>query len=417
MQRIGCLSGRCYLGGLLVLSVVVATPAEEVDTSPLPITMTSAFPNLSWTGWQSAGDDGGSPDFRPIVLTHAGDGTKRIFVATQRGVIHVFDHSPAPQASRIFLDMQSSVHYDSRENEEGFLGLAFHPEYVNNGEFFIYYTTTEAPHTSIVARRRLSEMNPDEADPKFEEEILRIEQPFWNHNGGGLLFGPDGYLYIALGDGGAAADPHGNGQNTKTLFGTICRIDIDRQSDGRNYAIPADNPFAAMPERGQPEIFAYGLRNVWGMSFDRVTGLFWAADVGQDRWEEINLITAGGNYGWNRREGRHAFPPGAEADGKSDLSIEPIWEYDHNVGKSITGGQVYRGESVRSLRGSYVYADFVSGKVWALRYDPAAGKVIANRPIPSPQVPIVAFGTDAEGELYVLALASDGKGIYRFLGE
>ncbi len=388
--------------------------AQDVDDSPLPVTMEPAFPALSWTGRTSSEKNGRYQDFRPIVLTHAGDGTNRIFVATQRGVIHVFDNSPSPQASRIFLDMRSSVRYDARENEEGLLGLAFHPDFQKNGEFFIHYTTSASPHTSIVARRRVRPNNPDQAEDDFEEVLFRIEQPYWNHNGGGLLFGPDGYLYLSLGDGGAAGDPHGNGQNTQTLFGTICRVDVDHQADGRHYAIPDDNPFAASGHSGRPEIFAYGLRNVWGMAFDRNTGLFWAADVGQDRWEEINLIVAGGNYGWNRREGRHAFPPSAGADAPHDSWIEPIWEYDHEVGKSITGGSVYRGTSVPALSGAYVYADFVSGKVWALAYDPKSRRVTANRPLRTPQVPIVAFGTDAQDEMYVLGLSADGNGIYRF---
>ncbi len=277
------------------------------------------------------------------------------------------------------------------------LGVAFHPQFKQNGQFFLYYTTRKAPHTSVVSRFRTLAGDPTKADPQSEEELLRIPQPYWNHNGGGLAFGPDGHLYIALGDGGFKDDPHGNGQNLETLLGSILRIDVNRKDPGRNYAIPPDNPFVGRP-KAQPEIFAYGFRNVWGMSFDPATGVLWAADVGQDLWEEIDLVVKGGNYGWKLREGFHKFKDGA--DPRPDL-IEPIWEYHHDIGKSITGGVVYRGKKWPELVGCYLYADYVTNKVWALRYDPQQRKVVANYSLQDAKMPIISFGVDGEGEVYL----------------
>ncbi|MCI0460438.1 MAG: PQQ-dependent sugar dehydrogenase, partial [Gemmataceae bacterium] len=245
-----------------------------------------------------------------------------------------------------------------------------------------------------------------------EEEILRIERPFWNHDGGTICFGPDGYLYIALGDGGAANDPHGNGQNLKTLLGSVLRIDVDRKENGKPYAIPKDNPFVNRPD-AQPEIWCYGLRNVWRMAFDRKTGKLWAGEVGQNLWEEINILTAGGNYGWNLREALHPFGPKGVGP-RPDL-IDPIWEYHHDTGKSITGGLVYRGKQFPELEGAYLYADYVSGLIWALRYDEAKGRVTAHQRIRDRRLPIMSFGEDEQGEAYLMTFSGSGQGIYRIV--
>jgi quinoprotein glucose dehydrogenase len=367
----------------VALLAIVTSVSAHVDESELSLQVDRAFPNLRLR--------------RPVVIANAGDGSDRLFFVTQQGVIHVIPNDPTVEETTTFLDIESRVVYQDKENEEGMLGLAFHPNYERTGEFFVYYTTTDAPHTSVVSRFRVSKDNPNQADPDSEEELLRVAQPYWNHNGGALAFGPDGYLYIALGDGGAADDPHRNGQNLETLLGSILRIDIDRQDEGKNYAIPQDNPFVRH-ERARSEIWAYGLRNVWGMSFDRETGQFWAADVGQNIWEEINLIVRGGNYGWNLREAKHKF--GANGAEQRDDLIDPIWEYHHDLGKSITGGSVYRGKRLPSLVGAYVYADYVSGRVWALRYDDAKKRVVANHSIPAKSMPVVAFGEDEQGEIY-----------------
>ncbi|MBW3540101.1 MAG: PQQ-dependent sugar dehydrogenase [Planctomycetes bacterium] len=374
----------------------------------LPLKPVLAFADLKWRGWSPVTDEGKVQPLRPIVVTHAGDGTNRVFVATQRGVIHVFPNRPDVKESKVYLDISDRVTYKDTENEEGFLGLAFHPNYKETGELYVYYTTKDAPHTSVISRFRVSKDDPDQADPASEEELLRIEQPFWNHNGGTVAFGPDGYLYIGLGDGGAANDPHDNGQDLGTLLGSILRVDVDRKDEGKAYAVPADNPFVDR-EGAQPEIWAYGLRNVWRLSFDRKTGTLWAADVGQNLWEEINIIERGGNFGWDLREGAHPF--GAEGvDARKDI-IEPIWEYDHEVGKSITGGVVYRGKKLPEIAGKYIYGDYITGKLWALDYNDRTGEV-KNYSIPGSKLPVITFGEDERGEVYFTVVATDGRGLY-----
>lgn len=382
---------------VLVLSAGLA--AAEVDTSPMPIESVRAFPNLTFE--------------RPLLLTHAGDGSDRVFVASQLGQIHVFPNDQEVSTASAYLDIRDRVMYKDAENEEGLLGLAFHPEYAKNGQFFVYYTTREKPHLSVISRFRVSADDPNRADPQSEEVIMRIQQPFWNHNGGTIVFGPDGYLYIGLGDGGLRDDMFGNGQNLSTLLASILRIDVDHRDGDRPYAIPSDNPFrGAKASNGKDaceEIWAYGLRNVWRFSFDRRTDVCWAADVGQDTWEEINLIERGGNYGWNAREGRHRFgPKGSEP--RDDL-IEPIWEYNHALGKSITGGHVYRGERLPKLVGWYLYADYVSGQVWALKYDAETKQVVANRTIRGNEMPVTSFGEDQSGDVY---FTTDVGKVHRF---
>lgn len=402
-----------FSAALALIAVGSASPsfAQQVDERPLNVKIEPAFPDLKWTGWSPVDDRGKVQPLRPIVVTHAGDKSNRLFVATQRGVVHAFPNRPDAKATKVFLDIEKQVVYNDKQNEEGLLGLAFHPKYKTDGRVFIYYTTTDAPHTSVISSFRVSENDPDKADPESEVEIMRIKQPFWNHNGGTIVFGPDGFLYVGLGDGGSAKDPHGNGQNLSTLLGSILRIDIDRKENGRNYAVPKDNPFVNR-SGARPEIYAYGLRNVWRMSFDRETGDFWVADVGQDLWEEINIVRKGGNYGWNLREGKHPFGPKGSGP-RRDL-IDPIWEYHHKVGKSITGGHVYRGKDVPQLQGSYIYADYVSGKIWALSYNASTGRVTANREIPGNKMPVITFGEDQAGEVYFCIVSAQGKGLFRF---
>jgi glucose/arabinose dehydrogenase len=384
-------------------------PGHEVDETPMPLKAEIAFPNLEWSGWKPENDRGQIVPLRPLVLTHAGDGSNRVFVGTEHGVIHVFPNDQKATKTAVFLDIQDRVVYDDNQNEEGFLGLAFHPNYKKNGEFFVFYTAKKPKLTNVISRFRVSKDDPNKADPKSEEVLLNIKKPFWNHDGGTLIFGPDGYLYIAHGDGGAANDPYGNGQKLNTHLGKILRIDVDHKSDGKNYAIPKDNPFVNKPD-AKPEIYAYGLRNVWRMAFDRKTGVLWASDVGQNLYEEIDHIVAGGNYGWNLREGLHPF--GAKGVGPRKDLIEPIWEYHHDVGKSLTGGCVYRGKRLLELDGYYLYADYVTMKHWALKYDPAKKRVVENRPIPDPNVPVMSFGEDENGEVYFMTYSPAGKGIY-----
>ncbi|MDA7977975.1 MAG: PQQ-dependent sugar dehydrogenase [Pirellulales bacterium] len=392
--------------------------ATDIDTRPLPLGVEIAFPNVNWPGWESPEESGRSVDFRPILLTHAGDQSNRVFVPTQRGVIYVFANDQETTQAEVFLDLKSIVSYSPRMNEEGFLGMAFHPDYASNGEFFVYYTNKHRPHQNVIARYRVSQDNPNIADPNSEEILLVLDKPFWNHDGGTLGFGPDGFLYIAVGDGGAANDPHKHGQNLSTLLGTILRIDVDNKQEGLAYAIPADNPFVDVAD-ARGEIWAYGLRNVWRFAFDAETGLLWAGDVGQDEWEEIDLIVKGGNYGWNVREGLHHFVPKrrrrpAQEPKKPEGMIDPIWEYHHDIGKSITGGFVYRGKNIPELQGAYLYADYVSGQIWALWYDTDSQQVTANREIPLPEsIPVMSFGEDEQGEAYFTTFSLEGQGIYR----
>jgi len=394
-------------------SAIPAAARADLDIRPLPFTVETAFPQLVWTGWKSEDADGIATPLRPILVTHAGDGSNRLFVPTQQGVIHVFSNGQNAKPTTIFLDISSNVSFNVKTDEEGFLGLAFPPKYREQGRFFVYYTNKHRPHQNVLASYGVRKDAPNRADPDSEEILFTFKKPFWNHDGGTLCFGPDGYLYVALGDGGAANDPLGHGQRLNTWLGKILRVDVERRDEGLPYAIPKDNPFAGRDD-ARPEIWAYGLRNVWRMSFDRKTGVLWAADVGQDTWEEIDLIVKGGNYGWNLREarnpfGQHGSPP------RADL-IEPIWEYHHNLGKSIIGGPVYRGKQFPELDGAYLYADYVAGRAWALWYDPQQERVVANREFKLPnKTPIMSFGEDEQGEVYLTFAAANGRGVLRLV--
>jgi glucose/arabinose dehydrogenase len=397
-----------------VFVTLLAIPAAaEVDQRPLTVKIEPAFPNVKWPDWVRGLDEGKPRDPRPLLLMGAGDGTNRIFVGSEYGTVHVWPNDPSASEMKTFLDIRERVQYDDKQNEEGLLGLAFHPKFKENGEFFVYYSkkpTKENPHVTAVSRFRVSKEDPNVADPNSEEVIMTIKHPYWNHKGGTIVFGPDGYLYIGLGDGGLRDDPHGNGQNLKAILGKILRIDVDHKDPGLGYAIPKDNPYAGRND-ARGETWASGIRNVWRIAFDRKTGELWAGDVGQDTWEEIDIITRGGNYGWNLREARHPLTPKNRPQQKGspprpDL-IEPIWEYHHDVGKSITGGSVYRGKNVPELDGAYIYADFVTGQVWALWYDRDKKEVTANRTLLQKGQPVMSFGEDDGGEIYFLTQAGD----------
>lgn len=395
-------------GTLVALPTTI--PGWEVDESPLPLQISPAFTKLEWTGWKAESDTGVVTALRPIMLTHAGDGSNRVFVPIQQGTIHVFPNDESVKATKVFLDITSRVRYSDKQNEEGLLGMAFHPKYKQNGHFFVFYTDVKSKMANVVSRFRVSSDDPNKADPASEEEIIRFEKPFWNHDGGTILFGPDGYLYITHGDGGAGDDPFGNGQNLKSHLGKVLRIDIDHKEGGKNYAVPKDNPFVSQKDAA-PENWCYGLRNIWRMSFDRKTGDLWAGEVGQNLYEEIDILKAGGNYGWSIRESLHPFSVKG-VDVRPDL-IEPIWEYHHDIGKSITGGLVYRGAKLPELDGAYLYADYVSKRVWALWYDMAQGRVVANREIRGFDVAVPSFGEDEKGEAYVLIHAPTAQVIHR----
>ena len=389
----------------------------ELDTRPLPLAINVVFGDVEWTGWDGGEASGVVSPLRPILVTHAGDDSHRVFVPTQQGVIYALPDDASAKQAAVFLDISEKVSYDDKTNEEGFLGLAFHPKFRENGRFFVYYTNKHKPHQNVVASYRTKSDEPNQGDPTSERILMVFDKPFWNHDGGTLCFGPDGYLYITTGDGGAANDPLGNGQKLSTWLGKVLRIDVDRADGERGYAIPADNPFVDQ-KKAKPEIWAYGLRNIWRMAFDRETGVLWAGDVGQDTWEEIDLIERGGNYGWNTREGLHPFVKKGDKPVKQTPTpkgmIDPIFEYHHDLGKSITGGNVYRGSAIPELVGAYLYADYVSGKMWALWYDADKNTVTANREIPLPKsIPVMSFGEDERGETYFTTFSSDGQGIFK----
>jgi glucose/arabinose dehydrogenase len=340
---------------------------------------------------------------RPVHLAQVPDGSGDLVVVEQEGVIRrVFPQGNA--APRLFIDLRDRV---SDGGEMGLLSIAFHPRYGENRRFFVYYTAG-GPRRSVVARFRAG-AGGEAGDPATQAVLLEVGQPYANHNGGQLAFGPDGMLYLGLGDGGSGGDPYGNGQNRKTLLGALLRLDIDRQDPGLAYAIPPDNPFAGARDGSRPEIWAYGLRNPWRFSFDRATGALFLADVGQDAVEEVDRIRKGGNYGWNVMEGDRCYQPPA---GCNPAGLElPIAVYTHAEGRSITGGFVYRGKAIPSLVGRYVFADYVRGALWSI---PAAGEG-QRRPelLLSTSLSISSFGEDAAGELYVLD--HGGGGVHKLL--
>lgn len=310
---------------------------------------------------------------RPVSLVQCPDGSGRQFLVQQRGKILILPPDTAGSETGTFLDL-SDRKMEENEFEEGLLGLAFHPQYKENGRCYVYYSQQNPKH-SVISEFTASKTDPDKLDPATERVLLTVPQPFWNHNSGNMLFGPDGFLYISFGDGGKGNDPFRFAQNLFMFNGKIIRIDVDSRTGSRAYGIPKDNPFLNQ-EATQPEIYAYGLRNPWGISFDRETGLFWCADVGQDIWEEIDIIVKGGNYGWSWREGARPFAARAsETPPENANFVDPIHEYSHAEGLSITGGFVYHGKALPALRGAYLFGDFANGRIWSLRYDPDTSKV------------------------------------------
>jgi glucose/arabinose dehydrogenase len=322
----------------------------------------------------------------PLSLTHAGDGSGRLLILEQPGLVRVVQGGQL--LSTPFLDIRDRVL--DRNNEQGLLGLAFHPDYENNGTLYVNYTGKGGD--TYISRFSVTS-DPNLADPDSEKVLMRIPQPYANHNGGHLLFGPDGYLYIGTGDGGSGGDPQGNAQNLNSLLGKMLRIDVDH---GDPYGIPADNPFVG--GGGLPEIWAYGLRNPWRYAFDRATGDLYIGDVGQNTWEEIDVLAAplpaGSNFGWNYWEGAHAFQGTPPQDA---VMIPPVWEYDHTQGCSITGGVPYRG-AYPDWSGIYFYADFCSGTIWGLLQDGSG--TWRNQVLFQTGTNITSFGEDEAGELY-----------------
>ncbi|WP_128544417.1 PQQ-dependent sugar dehydrogenase [Larkinella soli] len=353
---------------------LTGTPAI---TGPADVQLVNAFPGLKFE--------------QPVEFTHAGDGTNRVFLVEQEGRIRVFDNNASVKNADVYLDIRNKV---AAGGEMGLLGLAFHPNFKQNGYFYVNYTKNN-PRETVIARFKATP-GQNRVDASTETVLLKFGQPYANHNGGKVAFGPDGFLYIATGDGGSGGDPQNHGQNLKSYLGKVLRIDVDKTDKG-HYGIPADNPFVGNAN-ALPELYAYGLRNPWRMSFDTQTGQLWAGDVGQNKLEEVDIITKGGNYGWRLKEAKDCFNPGSNCD--QGKLIDPIHQYPRDQGVSITGGVVYRGKQIPALIGKYVYGDYASGRIWALSFE--GDRKTDNQLLTSDAGPVSAFGEDANRELYVL---------------
>jgi glucose/arabinose dehydrogenase len=385
---------------LLALFLLIGCSSSEQDAAtgqrgntPVPagsatatFTAVEAFPGLQFSN--------------PVDLTYAPDGTNRLFVVEQKGVIRVLPNQAGTRSAAVFLDISRKV---TDGGERGLLGLAFHPDYRTNGYFYVNYTRS-SPVETVIARYKVTAANSNAADPASETILLTFPQPYSKHNGGGVKFGPDGHLYVSVGDGGSGGDPQNNAQNRANLLGTILRLDVNATTKGA-YGIPEGNPYKGNSQGFREEIYAYGLRNPWRMSFDSQTGALWTGDVGQNSIEELDIIKAGGNYGWRIREGNDCFNPKSNCE-EAGL-VAPIFTYSQRNGdKSVTGGLVYRGSLWPDLQGQYIYGDYVSGRVWALEFN--GEKAVNNRLLLDLPGSISAFGTDAANELYLLN-HGDGK--------
>ncbi len=383
------------ISGTVVISTPTDTPTSTPTPTPTPTPPTvSELPDPSGYSWQEvvSGLD------RPEGLTNAGDGSGRLFIIEQAGLILILKDGailPTP-----FLDLTQKVDCCG---EKGLLGLVFHPNYIENGYFYVDYTEKIGNQLySVIARYSVSANDPAQADPTSELRMLHIEQPFQNHKGGQLAFGPDGYLYIGMGDGGSQGDPDGNGQSLQTLLGKLLRIDVDHAEP---YAVPSDNPFVS--GGGLWEIWAYGLRNPWRFTFDKRNGDLYIGDVGQDSWEEIDYLPSGSpggeNFGWNYFEGTHPYRGSPPVGMKF---VVPVAEYSHDLGNAVIGGYVYRGASLPAWQGVYMYGDYGSGRVWGLLH--LADGSWQNAEIFDTRRQISSFGVDETGEIY---LVDDGGSI------
>jgi glucose/arabinose dehydrogenase len=368
---------------LLILVLGYALDKLHAQTA---ITQT-AFPNV----------------FVPLILglEHDNGASDYLYALSQQGVIYRIDQSNANATAESWLDISDRL---VSGGEQGLLGLAFHPDYASNGLFYVNYTAP-SPLRTVIAQFE-ADLETNEALSDSETVLLTFTQPFANHNGGDMAFGPDGYLYIASGDGGSGGDPQNNAQNTQNLLGAMLRIDVNNSGGGLNYAIPPDNPFVGSNE-GRDELFAWGLRNPWRISFDKQTGALWAGDVGQNAWEWIHIVENGKNYGWRIIEGSHCYNPPQNCD-TTGLEM-PIFEYSQSNGdRSITGGFVYYGNQNPALYGKYIYGDFISGRIWALSYDYESGEAGANIELIKLPNNISSFGMDPQGEIYLLTYGNGG---------
>ncbi|MBS1551589.1 MAG: PQQ-dependent sugar dehydrogenase [Bacteroidetes bacterium] len=381
-----------YLYLLLILFLTVSDSFSQYKLRP-------AFPNLPVFSY-------------PIEMIPANDGSNRLFVLQQRGLVYVFNNSSTVSTRKTFLNLSGKV--SPSGSELGLLGIALHPNYASNRYLYVNYTFDSAGSGSgswsRVSRFTASSVNPDTVLLNTELILMTLSQPFSNHNGGKVAFGPDGYLYLSFGDGGSGGDPNGNGQNRSVLLGKILRINVDSAASGKNYSIPVTNPFYGNLSGYKEEIYSYGMRNTWKFSFDDLNGKLWAGDVGQNLYEEIDIIESGKNYGWNKMEGYHCYGT-CDTTGKG--FTRPVWEYSHSLGSSITGGYVYRGSLLPGLYGKYIYGDYGAGTVWALTYDfinPAT-----NIQLQDTNFLISSFGLDNNKEVYALSYSSTNGQIYKIV--
>lgn len=386
------------LGALDADADADAGNGEPVEFIDLGETIQCAFPVKGYSSG-SVSFERAFPNLTlsyPLAMMPAGDGTGRLYAAEQAGKIRRFPNIEEVALAKIVLDVSSKV--TGLDGEGGLLGLAFDPNFATNGYFYLNYTTgNSSTFRNSISRFTADFDNDGLADLASEKVIMEIPQPFWNHNGGWVAFGPDGLLYIGTGDGGAAGDPLGSGQDVTTLLGAMLRIDVSTVDATGSYGIPADNPFANGEGGARPEIYAWGLRNPWRYAFDSIGGTLYVADVGQDKLEEVNVLTRGGNFGWNIMEGSACYPSWSSCE--SDDFISPVAEYNHTVGLSITGGEVVRGNGLPSLYGSYIYADYETFETFAYPAPAGAGP---NGEIGLAPGPIAGFGRDSQGEVYAL---------------
>jgi len=378
-------------------ATVAATPAATTVTSPAPtrsgpLDLTSIAITLEPFAEISGG---------PLAITAPDDDTGRLFVAAQDGKIWAVE-ADGTVLEPAMVDLGARLRSGG---EQGLLGLALHPLFPIDSRVFVNYTNADGD--TIVASLEIDPNDPNRILDDSHRQLLLIDQPYANHNGGEVLFGPDGFLYVFMGDGGAGGDPHNNGQSRNTLLGKILRLNVDEREGGEDYSVPPDNPFVGTA--GEDEIWHTGLRNPWRASFDRATGDLWIGDVGQGSWEEIDVARAGAgglNFGWNVMEGDHCFPPGTECRG--DGLTPPVSEYGHELGCTVIGGYVYRGQAYPALVGAYLFSDYCSGRVFAI--DAATNSLVEPLEVGAADGRVSAFGEDVAGELYVTTL--DGP-IYR----
>ena len=371
---------------VVILSATLVTGCFEDSTAQLAgvnVQLQPAFGDLSFS--------------QPLAMLPVPSKNNEWLVVEKAGRIYNVTQQGNGFTKQVYLDISNRV--NAQYGESGLLGMAFHPQYSQNGRIIVSYTATGSPLISTVSRfTGVAGANPL---PDSEQVLLQLNQPYSNHDGGQVAFGPDGYLYMGFGDGGSGGDPLGNGQNTGVLLGKILRVDVD---NGQPYAIPADNPFANSGT-GKGEIYAWGFRNPWRWSFDRQSGELWVGDVGQNAWEEIDIVQKGGNYGWNIKEGSHCYATAnCQSAAAAAKAIDPVAEYSHSEGCSVTGGYVYRGRLIPALQGRYIFGDYCSGRLWILT-PKATGSGYDRSLLVDSSLSIASFAEDHQGEVYVVDLA------------